>query len=143
LFIRHLEQIDLRHGPGDIQKRIDAPESSQSLIDHRLRHRRLRQIVCDDQHLGAGRLHGFGGFLKMGALRATKASAEKSRARRMAVALPIPWLAPVTMATESDMEVSRIGRCVRRAPGNVTRCAASCGPCRNAFEQRPQTVGHG
>ena len=35
--------------------------------------------------------------------RATRTSAEKSRARRIAVARPIPWLAPVTMATEFDM----------------------------------------
>src|SRR6202042_2168112 len=35
--------------------------------------------------------------------RATRTSAEKSRARRMAVERPMPWLAPVTIATDFSM----------------------------------------
>jgi hypothetical protein len=34
---------------------------------------------------------------------ATRTKAEKSPARRIAVARPIPWLAPVTMATDFDI----------------------------------------
>src|SRR3569833_688174 len=36
-------------------------------------------------------------------LRATSTIFEKSRARRIAVARPMPWLAPVTRATECDI----------------------------------------
>src|SRR6185437_15425841 len=39
--------------------------------------------------------------------RAASVIAEKSRARRMAVARPMPWLAPVTIAT--DLDVSMVG----------------------------------
>src|SRR5271166_402751 len=53
-------------------------------------------------------------------LRATRTNAEKSRARRMAVAWPIPWLAPVTMATDFDMclllDLRRIGLVGPRRP---------------------------
>src|SRR5260221_8052168 len=38
--------------------------------------------------------------------RATRTSAEKSRARRMAVDRPIPWLAPVTIATDFSIRTS-------------------------------------
>ncbi len=40
---------------------------------------------------------------RLARFRATKTSAEKSRARRIAVARPMPWLAPVMTATVFDM----------------------------------------
>src|ERR1700751_2095266 len=43
---------------------------------------------------------------RLARLRATRTSAEKSRARRTEVARPIPWLAPVTMATDLGMCLS-------------------------------------
>src|SRR5258708_2609169 len=43
-------------------------------------------------------------------LRATSAIEEKSRARRIAVERPMPWLAPVTIATEFDMSSSLAGQ---------------------------------
>src|SRR6185312_2038288 len=42
-------------------------------------------------------------------LRATSATAPKSRASLAAVALPMPWLAPVTIATDLVMVVSPLG----------------------------------
>src|SRR5258706_7578065 len=42
-------------------------------------------------------------FSRLGRSRAARTIDEKSRARRIAVERPMPWLAPVTIATEVDM----------------------------------------
>src|SRR5262245_42483547 len=66
LLVRHLEQIDLWYRAGDVEQRVDSIEGLQSLIDHPLGGRRL----CS----------------RLARFRATKTNAEKSRARRIAVA---------------------------------------------------------
>src|SRR5271166_2253447 len=57
--------------------------------------------------------------------RATSTSAEKSRARRMAVARPMPWLAPVTIATDFSIGTSPLifdkGRSAREEAANGRR----------------------
>ena len=57
LLVRHLEEIDLGDGTGDIQQRFDSAERLQRLIDHCPRSRRLGQIEIDDQGLGSGGPH--------------------------------------------------------------------------------------
>jgi hypothetical protein len=42
-------------------------------------------------------------FSRLGRSRAASTIDEKSRARRMAVERPMPWLAPVTIATDDDI----------------------------------------
>ncbi len=61
--------------------------------------------------------------LSLAWLRATRASAEKSRARRMALARPMPWLAPVTMATDLDIRGLRCLRGARLFAGDGARGA--------------------
>jgi hypothetical protein len=65
----------------------------------------LAEIGIDDQHFRAGGLRRRGGLFQMRAIPRTRTNAEKSRARRMAVARPIPWLAPVTIATDLDISI--------------------------------------
>jgi hypothetical protein len=42
-------------------------------------------------------------FSRLGRSRAASTIDEKSRARRIAVERPMPWLAPVTIATDVDI----------------------------------------
>src|SRR6266404_6867298 len=70
--------------------------------------------------------------LSFSPLRAARTIAPKSRARRRAVAFPIPELAPVTIATDFDIyfsggsksgrgQASDVPRSIERAPGAVSR----------------------
>jgi hypothetical protein len=59
LRVGHLEEIDLRHRAGDIEKGVDPPEGGKRLIDHDLSGRRLGEIEVDDERLCARGLHRF------------------------------------------------------------------------------------
>jgi hypothetical protein len=56
--------------------------------------------------LRTGGLHRIGGLVEVGAVARDQNDGGKSRARRIAVDRPMPWLAPVTMATECDVRSS-------------------------------------
>ncbi len=71
LFIRHLEQIDLRHRAGDVQQRVDAAKCGQRLIDDCLGGRGVRPDRGRSPGLGAGRLHRRRRLLQIGAVPAT------------------------------------------------------------------------
>ena len=68
LRVGHLEQVDLRHGAGDVEQGVDAAERGQRLVDHSLRRRRLGQIGIDDQRFGAGGPHRLRRLLEIGAV---------------------------------------------------------------------------
>ena len=53
--------------------------------------------------LAPAALTAFAVFSRLGRSRAARTTDEKSRARRIAVERPMPWLAPVTIATDASM----------------------------------------
>ena len=79
LFVRHFEEIDLRHRAGDIEERVDAAIGVQGLIDHGLRGRALRQIRFDDQRLCASGFRRLGRLFKMAA-----AARDENQSRKIA-----------------------------------------------------------
>jgi hypothetical protein len=66
--IGHLEQIDLRHGSGDVEQPVDPTKRAESLLDHRPRRRGQTEIDIDDQRFCAGNLHRSRGLVEMGAV---------------------------------------------------------------------------
>jgi hypothetical protein len=68
LRIRHLEQVDLRHGAGDVKQGVDAPEPGQGPIDDGLCSRRLGEIRVEDQRIGTGCFRRVRGLLQTGAI---------------------------------------------------------------------------
>jgi len=98
--IGHFEEVNLEHSSSYVKQGVDTAESPQSSLDDSPRGFGLRQIYVDNQLFRSDGFHGFCGLFQVGAAPATSTSAEKLRARRIAVVRPIPWLAPVTMATD-------------------------------------------
>jgi hypothetical protein len=80
LLVCHLEQVDLRHGAGDIEQRVDSAEGLQGLIDHRLGGRRLGQIDIDDQRFRASGLTASAVCSRLARFRATR-PAPRNRGR--------------------------------------------------------------
>jgi hypothetical protein len=105
LGFRHLEQIDLRYRAGDIEQGIDLTEGGERLIRDLPGGRNLGKIEIEDQRRCTRRRDGGRVSSRFFRSRATSVMAEKSLARRTAVARPIPWLAPVTMATDLDIRI--------------------------------------
>ena len=68
LLVGHLEQVDLRHGAGDVEQRVDAAEGGQGLVDHGLRSGGLREVGIDDERFRAGVLTACGRLLEIGAV---------------------------------------------------------------------------
>jgi hypothetical protein len=64
LLVGHFQNIDLRHGAGDVGQRIDAAKPGHRVFDDCFRRGRLAQVRGDDQRLGAGRLDRLGGFIQ-------------------------------------------------------------------------------
>ena len=62
LFIRHFEDIDLRHCSRDIQQGIDSAKSRQGLGDDLVRRPGIAQIDGQHQRGGPRRFDGVGGF---------------------------------------------------------------------------------
>jgi len=99
LRVCHLEQINLWHCAGDVENRVDPAKALKRNGDDRRWRLWLTQIDGNGQRLGA---YGTSeaATSKFSLSRATRTTAEKSRARLSAVARPMPWLAPVTTATD-------------------------------------------
>ncbi len=107
LRVRHLEQIDLRHGAGNVHQSIDSAKAVERALDEGLGRAEAR---ANRAHKSAVRrrrllLPPQSSQVRRSCL-AARTTAWKSRARRIAVARPIPWLAPVTTATDSACMVS-------------------------------------
>ena len=66
LRVGHLEEVDLRHGAGDVEQRVDATECGQGLIDHGLGGGRLGEVDIDDQRFRAGGLHRLRRLIQIG-----------------------------------------------------------------------------
>jgi hypothetical protein len=59
LRVGHVEQVNLRNRAGDVEKRVDATERGESLIDRVLGSLRLREIARDHKRFRARGSDGF------------------------------------------------------------------------------------
>jgi hypothetical protein len=106
LRIGHLEQVDLLDGPRDVEKRVDSTERGLGPIDHALSGLRLGEILSMTSTFAPVASTASAVLPRFARSRATRTSDEKSRARRMAVERPMPWLAPVMIATDFSIPTS-------------------------------------
>jgi hypothetical protein len=103
LLVGHLENVESRHRAGNVDLRVNAAKAVYRRLDDRLGRRRRHQVEFDYQRRGADRFDLLGDLSQLFPVTATRTTASKSCASRSAADLPIPELAPVTIATDLNI----------------------------------------
>jgi hypothetical protein len=96
----------LGRGADDIQQRVDSAKARKRDVDEGFGCLGTAEVERKRKSFGSRRFDRSATSSSSLALRAANTAAEKSRAKRIAVERPMPWLAPVTIATEFFMACS-------------------------------------